>query len=91
MVDALEWLEKHRASRFIADRGRGVALVEPMTAGDVFDDGSILTISGIVIARGAHVWLNDRKAAAARYYGWKEMGRWSTCPMTGETLYLLAR
>ena len=91
MVDALEWLEKHRAPRFIADKGRGFPLPEPMTAGDVFDDGSILSNTGIVVARAAYVWLNERKARAASYYGWGCTGRHITCPTTGQELHCMTR
>lgn len=91
MVDAEEWLQKYRASRFIADRGRGIALQEPMSAGDVFDDGSVLTQSGIVVWRNALVWMDWKKVGAAKYYGWRERGERAVCPQSGVMLYLMAR
>lgn len=90
-TEATEWLEKHRPGRFIADLTRAGAAPERIEVGDVLDDGSILTIRGLLITGGA-VWLNARKANAAAYYGWRLIGpERGRCLRTGECLYPMTR
>ena len=93
MVDANEWMAKHRPGRFIGDVVRGSPVPERIEAGDVLDDGSLMTQNGLIVMGGCHVWLTERKAAAAIYYGWRRclhlpMGRDGT---TGELLYPMTR
>lgn len=93
MIDANEWLDRHRPGRFVGDRTRGDPLAEKIEAGDVLDDGSLMTQNGLIVVGGCHVWLTERKAAAALYYGWRRclnmgLGRDSN---TGEILYSMTR
>ncbi len=66
-TNALDWLARYPQVA-APERTRG-AITEGLEPGDVFDDGSILTADGNVMAEGA-IWLCARKAAAAEYYGW---------------------
>ena len=93
MVDANEWMAQHRPGRFISDVVRGAPIAERIEAGDVLDDGSLMTQNGLIVTGGCHVWLCQRKAAAAFYYGWvrcltRGLARDGA---TGEILYPMTR
>lgn len=93
MVDANEWLERHRPGRFIGDVVRADPVAEVIGAGDVLDDGSLMTAHGLIVTGGCDVWLCERKAAAAAYYGWRRSLNhgFSRDPSTGELLYPMTR
>lgn len=67
-------------------------LPEKIEPGDVLDDGSVMTNIGHLVASGTSVWMTERKARAAAYYGWRLVcgpaGRDGT---TGEIIYPMVR
>ncbi len=69
-VDAVGWCEQFTGPR-IAEPGRRGTIPETIKPGQVCDDGSIMLFNGTTMAAGA-IWLTERDAAIARYYGWAE-------------------
>ena len=89
--DASEWLTRYREGAFVPDRTRGQTAPEAIGVGDVYEDGSIQTTQGCQMVEGC-IWLDERKARAAAYYGWRLAGVETGRDMrTGRTLYPIKR
>lgn len=86
-----EWT-KRLNGYFVPDRVRPSPLPEAIGAGDVLDDGSVMTQAGLIVVGGVSVWLTERKARAAAYYGWRQIvGPLGRDGETGEILYPMTR
>lgn len=94
MVDATEWLNAHGfGSNWREGPVRPSPIIEKLEPGDVLDDGSMMTQHGLIVVGGCNVWLCQRKAAAALYYGWVRclnMGL-ARNRATGEIFYPMTR
>lgn len=66
MTDATTWLNAHGfGSSWREGPVRSAPLVEAIEVGDVLDDGSLMTQSGLIVTGGCTVWLCERKAHEA--------------------------
>lgn len=94
MTDATTWLNAHGfGSSWREGPVRSAPLVEAIEVGDVLDDGSLMTQSGLIVTGGCNVWLCERKAAAAIYYGWRRCLNFGLARdhNSGEILYPMTR
>lgn len=91
-TNALEWLQRCPPVAALYDYPRPLPILENLKTGDVFDDGSILALNGVVMDRG-FIWLAERQVPAASYYGWTRVDGTpvSHDRTTGEFLFAMQR